>query len=211
MEANFWHERWQTGRTAFHESEGNALLRRHLGALGLSSGARIFVPLAGKTRDIGWLLGQGFRVAANELSDLAVAQLFEDLDARPETTRSGALTRHRAPGLDVFAGDIFALTAETLGAVDAVYDRAALVALPAEMRPRYAAHLAAITGKARQIVITFEYPDGTVDGPPFSVEKTEMHRLYDAAYSLQQLERRPVPGGFKGAEGVHETVWHLVP
>lgn len=211
MEANFWHERWQSGRIGFHESEGNDLLRRHLGALELPPGARVFVPLAGKTRDIGWLLGQGFRVAASELSDLAVAQLFDDLAIRPETTRTGGMTHHAAPGLDVFAGDFFDLTADLLGPVDAVYDRAALVALPADMRPRYAAHLSGMTDTAPQVLISFDYPVGTVDGPPFSVDAAEVHRHYAAAYSVLSLERRPVPGGFKGASEVFETVWHLAP
>lgn len=211
MEANFWHERWKSGRTAFHESDGSDLLRRHLGALHLSPGARVFVPLAGKTRDIAWLLGQGYRVAASELSDLAVSQLFEDLDFRPEVTRIGPLAHHAAPGIDVFAGDFFELTAGLLGTADAVYDRAALVALPEDMRRRYTAHLTEITGTAPQVLISFEYTDPALIGPPFSVEASEIHRHYDTAYSVHQLEHRAAPGGLRGIDAVFETVWHLAP
>ena len=130
MEADFWHERWSDGRIGFHEAEGNALLQAHFPALGLEAGARVFVPLSGKTRDIGWLLAQGFRVVAAELSEIAIRELFEELGLAPEVVETGPLTLWRAPGLDAFVGDVFDLDAGRLGTVYAVLDRAAVLSLP---------------------------------------------------------------------------------
>ena len=96
MEHDFWHERWQNNQTAFHEDDGNALLHKYFGTLELSPGARVFVPLCGKTRDIGWLLDQGLRVAGVELSEIAIRQLFDDLKIVPEVSTEGPLTRYAA-------------------------------------------------------------------------------------------------------------------
>ena len=74
MEASYWHERWGENRIAFHEKQANALLVEHFKRLELDAGARVFVPLCGKTLDIGWLLGRDLRVVGVELSELAVQQ-----------------------------------------------------------------------------------------------------------------------------------------
>ena len=209
MEAEFWHDKWEANQIGFHKDTVNPLLIEHLPSLGLAPGARVFVPLCGKTLDIPWLLEQGYSVAGAELSARAVDQLFAGMGAAPEVTESGDLSRYAAEGVDVFAGDIFDLTAAALGPVDAIYDRAALVALPADMRARYAAHLAEITGRAQQLLITFGYDQSEMDGPPFSVPPEEVARVHGARYVMEPLHRGPVSGGLKGRVEAEETVWRL--
>lgn len=211
MDADFWHARWTANQIGFHEGKPNVHLAAHLARLGLAAGARLFLPLCGKTRDIAWLLSRGLRVAGAELSPLAVAQLFEELGVAPEISAAGPLELHRAPGLDIFVGDIFALSPDRLGPVDAVYDRAALVALPAPMRPLYAAHLAALTARAPQLLVCFTYDQTQAEGPPFSVAAEEVEALYGAAYRLECLDSCPVPGGLRGKVPAEENVWLLEP
>lgn len=209
MDHAFWYERWDRKAINFHQSRGNPLLHAHLDALGLTEGARVFLPLCGKTGDIGWLLSQGFRVAGCELSRIAVSELFDDLKTTPKINDVNGLQHHAAPGIDIFAGDIFALDAATLGPVDAVYDRAALVAMPPEMRPGYTAQLRAQTQNAPQVLITFEYDVPGLSGPPFSVPRDEILSHYQATHTVSNLADVAVPGGLKGLEPVREQVWHL--
>ena len=169
MDEQFWHRRWELNEIGFHEGKANALLVAHLEALSLAHGGRVFLPLCGKTIDIHFLLSRGYRIAGAELSRVAVEQLFAELGVAPEITAVGPMTRYSAPSIDIFIGDIFHLSAEMLGPVDAVYDRAALVALPAPMRDRYAAHLMKITGTAPQLLIAFDYDQSVMAGPPFAV------------------------------------------
>ena len=211
MESNFWHDRWQANEIGFHEGRANELLVRHLPALNLAPGARVFLPLCGKTRDIPWLMAQGFQVVGIELSPIAVGQLFKDLGITPTISGQGAVTRHKAPGVTVFTGDIFALDGETLGPVEAIYDRAALVALPGTMRDSYAAQLHALAPTAPRLVITFEYDQSQADGPPFSIPDAEMDRLFAATYRLEILERQDVAGGLKGLIPANEAAWLLTP
>ncbi|ODT45516.1 MAG: thiopurine S-methyltransferase [Nitrospira sp. SCN 59-13] len=209
MDAQFWHDRWASNEIGFHKSEANPLLVQYLDELSLAKGSRIFLPLCGKTLDIGWLLSRGFRVAGAELSAVAIEQLFVDLNVTPTITKVGTLAHYRAPQLDVFVGDIFHVTPELLGPVDAVYDRAALVALPRDMRVRYVAHLMTLTARAPQLLISFEYDQQAMEGPPFSVSNQEIHQHYGEQYDITVLASLDVPGGLKGRCPATERVYVL--
>lgn len=209
MDHAFWHDKWDSNQIGFHQSGGNSLLVKHFAALGVSPDDRVFVPLCGKTRDIAWLMAQGCRVVGAELSETAVQQLFADMDLVPAVTQVRALTRYAALGVEVFVGDIFAIDADLLGAVDAVFDRAALVALPSEMRARYADHLMQITQIAPQLVVTFDYDQAQMTGPPFAISADEMRARYGHAYQIDLMETQDVVGGFKGTVPATESVWVL--
>lgn len=211
MEHEFWHDKWHRNEIGFHNSEAHPLLVKYLDELKLAEGGRIFLPLCGKTLDIAYLLAQGYRVAGAELSELAIQQLFEQLGVEPRIESFGSLTCYRGDGLDIFVGDIFELDAERLGPVDAVYDRAALVALPDSMRGQYTSHLVSITDVAPQLLIAFEYDQAQLAGPPFCVSAQEVERRYSDAYQLQQLASVNVPGGLKGQCPADEVVWLLQP
>jgi thiopurine S-methyltransferase len=209
MDPSFWHQRWEKNEIAFHESKANPLLVTHFHELSLAKGRRIFVPLCGKTLDISWLLSNGCRVAGAELSQLAIEQLFMDLGVQPEISAVGEVEQWSAKNLDIFVGDIFALSKTMLGPVDAIYDRAALVAFPEEMRNRYAAHLMEITGKAQQLLICYDYDQSMMEGPPFSISNEEVKRHYTGHYDLTLIASTDVPGGLKGRCPAKENVWLL--
>jgi len=216
MEKQFWKEKWQAQELGFHLPFVHPILKRNLAAFNLPAGATVFLPLCGKTLDIGWLLDQGLRVVGVELSELAVSQLFESLGVSPDVSPwgDGRVWRHGA--LTVFQGDFFALTADDLGDVAMVYDRAALVALPAAMRERYAAHLATVTAGAPQLLITFEYDQNRMDGPPFAVPAEEVERLYGGDYALDCLSRKDVIDNQpafreRGLDRFEEIAWRLAP
>ncbi|MEJ8567898.1 thiopurine S-methyltransferase [Elongatibacter sediminis] len=211
MREAFWHECWERGEIGFHEGEPNGLLVRHFDRLNLPEGSRVFLPLCGKTRDLAWLAGRGLRMVGAELSEQAVKQLFEESGLQPEVSPAGALDCYRAGRLEIFVGDLFDLTADQLGPVDAVYDRAALVALPEEMRVRYTAHLVDITGTAPQLLVTFEYDQAQMAGPPFSLVAEEVRGHYAAQFEIERLESREVTGGLKGQVEANETAWLLQP
>lgn len=209
MDPNFWHQRWEKNEIAFHEGKPNALLVQYLHELSLAKGRRIFLPLCGKTRDISWLLSNGYRVAGAELSQLAIEQLFMDLGLQPDISGVGKVQLWSATHIDIFVGDIFALSRERLGPVDAVYDRAALVAMPETMRPHYTAHLTKLTNNAPQLLICYHYDQRVMDGPPFSISDEEVNRYYRGSYDLRLLVSADVAGGLKGKCPAKEQVWLL--
>lgn len=210
MEHSFWHERWESGRIGFHERVPNPLLVTHFPDLSVPENGRVFVPLCGKTHDIAWLLAKGHGVVGAELSQLAIEQLFEDLGVEPAISDLGVLKHYSADSIDIFVGDVFDLTADMLGAVDAVFDRAAFVALPEHMRSAYPPHIADITGNAPQLLITFEYDQSQLNGPPFSIPSAEVVQRYGDRYTISRSVTGDVKGGVKGVIA-RETVWLLKP
>lgn len=202
MDRDFWLGMWERGRIPFHWHVANPLLVEYFPALGLAAGARVFLPLCGKTVDIGWLRARGFRVAGAELSARAVEELFDQMGEAPEVTVEGPLRRFRARDVEIFQGDIFDLTAGRLGPVDATYDRAALIALPPGLRRRYAAHLTEITAGAPQLLLGLTGLPDPDRGPPFQVDGEEIRHLYGAAYRIAALGVSPDPERSGGVDEV---------
>ena len=209
MDAAFWHQKWEANEIGFHEGEANRLLVKYFNALSLAEGRRVFVPLCGKTLDIAWLLSNGFRVAGAELVESAIEQLFSELGIEPEISEVGEVKRYSAKNIDIFVGDIFAVSSEILGSVDAIYDRAALVALPEEIRRQYSGHLMDISDGTPQLLLTFEYDQSVMDGPPFSISNEEVIQHYGDRYELTLMESIAIPGGLKGKCAATENVWLL--
>jgi thiopurine S-methyltransferase len=209
MDSNFWLQRWQSNNIGFHKSEANPALVKYFGELSLPKGSRVFVPLCGRTLDIAWLLSEGYRVTGAELVEMAIEQLFNELGVEPKISRIGEVHLYSAQNIDIFVGNILDVSDKILGLVDAIYDRAALVALPEEMRHRYTAHLMEITGKAPQLLVTYEYDQNLMEGPPFSVSKEEVNQHYSDSYNLSLVVSTDVVGGLKGKCAAKEDVWLL--
>ncbi len=193
MDAKFWHQRWQENRIGFHQEQTTPLLEAHWPSLDLPTGSQVFVPLCGKTRDIDWLAARGHRVLGVELSEIAVQQFFAERELNPAIIRSPIGTHFSAGPVELIQSDIFAITADTLANCSAVFDRAALIALPPQMRMRYAdVPYARLPPTCQGLLITLEYPQPQMDGPPFSVAEAEVHALFDREWNMKLLERRDI-------------------
>jgi len=193
MEQAFWRQHWRDGRIGFHQSKVRPLLQKHWPALALEPGSRVFVPLAGKTLDMAWLAQQGHRILAVELSSLAVQQFFAEHGWTPRTWSSRYGTHYGTLQIEVICGDAFGLDAQVLADCVAVYDRAALVALPPSMRQSYVHELMArLPSGCRGLLVTLEYPQHEMQGPPFSVPQAEVLERYAPHWDVQPLQRRDI-------------------
>jgi thiopurine S-methyltransferase len=193
MNADFWHQRWQDNKIGFHQGQPTPLLQKHWPAVGAPAGSRVFVPLAGKSLDMVWLAAQGHRVLGVELSTLAVEQFFAEhaLQAEVHETRYGR--HYRAGDIELICGDAFALDAAALADCAAVFDRAALIALPPDLRLRYIKALySRLPDGCRGLLITLEYPAHEKAGPPFAVTEAEVHERFAPHWRVELLERREI-------------------
>jgi len=179
MKKEFWLERWHKGEIGFHQEEINAHLKQYWRELQVEQGSTVFVPLCGKSRDMLWLSEQGFNVIGVELSEMAAQAFFAENGSTAVLESNDRFQMWKADGISILCGDFFDLSSSDLENVAAVYDRASLIALPPEMRTRYARHLANILPTGTKIMlITFEYPQSEMQGPPFSVTLGEVESLY---------------------------------
>lgn len=209
MNQNFWHQKWEENDIGFHREKVNPFLEKFFNLLLPHQRGRVFVPLCGKTVDISWLLKNGCSVIGVELSSIAIEQLFNDLKVSPTITKGDSFLHYSAPQLDIYCGNIFDMTKSLIGQVNAVYDRAALVALPYKTRKTYTSHVIKISENASQLLVTYEYNQTLVDGPPFSVDSNEVHEHFLNSYTITLLESRDVPGGMKGKCDSTESAWLL--
>ena len=191
MDPEFWRERWQSGELAFHQRQVNVDLRVLWPRLHFPPTAAVFVPLCGKSSDMVWLRAQGHPVIGVDLSELAIVSFFAEQELSPVRERVGALQCWRAQGYELYVGDFFDLRAPQLAAVGALYDRAALIALPPSMRARYAQHLSAtLPAGCQMLLLTMDYPQEQMAGPPFAVAEPEVRELFAARFSVRLLATR---------------------
>ena len=203
-----WLERWEEGRIGWHEPNGNANLKRHWPDLPESS--RVLVPLCGKSYDLIWLANRRLDVVGVELSRTAIVSFFADHELEYEVDSDGKLQRYRstAQRISIFCGDYFDFESRPF---DALFDRGALIAMPADQRPRYVKHTEALLEQnAYRLIISIEYDQAAASGPPFAVMPDEIISYWD---DMQLLSRHNdidnCPPKFKaaGLTQVVEAAW----
>ncbi|KRA53198.1 thiopurine S-methyltransferase [Pseudoxanthomonas sp. Root65] len=193
MDAGFWLQKWQEGQIGFHRHDVMPLLQKHWPSLQLPEASRVLVPLCGKSLDMHWLAAQGHRVLGVELSPLAVAQFFDEAGLDPVRTTSRYGEHFSAGPIEIILGDAFGLDKTLLADVAGVYDRAALIALPPDLRLRYRDTVyAGLPTGCQGVLITLEYPQAEKAGPPFSVEAPDVDALFAAPWQHTLLERRDI-------------------
>lgn len=216
MFAAYWLERWREGRIGWHHGKPLPLLMKYWPTLEIPPRTKVLVPLCGKSADLLWLAAQECLVLGVELSPLAVEQLFAENQLTPRSRHESDGMHWTAGSLEIINGDIFEVDAGALESCGAFYDRAALIALPAPMRERYVHEVyGKLPGGCRGLLITLSYPPGEMDGPPFAVDDAEVHRLFDAEWHVELLEREDIlatqPGfAEQGVTALHNATYRLV-
>ncbi len=193
IDNEYWLRRWREGQTGWHQADTEEALVRYLGTL---APTRVLVPLCGKSLDLTWLAKQRHEVTGVELSQLACETFFREQGLPFETRPSGAFTRYfsaKLPGASILQGDFFDVSAADIAPLGAIYDRAALIALPPDLRARYAAHLIELSRKASEpgmpLQLVLEGPDKDTGGPPFSISESLLRSLYERDFKIELLER----------------------
>lgn len=190
MEAEFWHQRWALRQIGFHQSSVNCHLTDFWAAIAatVTPEGKVFVPLCGKSLDMLWLRERGHAVLGVELSEIAAREFFVDNGLPVEVEAQPPFVRFGHAGLDILQGDFFSLTPAHLDDCRLFYDRASLIALPPPMREQYATHLTGLLPAGIEgLLVTLEYDQSRMDGPPFSVSTAEVHQLFDSGFAVESL------------------------
>nr|WP_314484380.1 thiopurine S-methyltransferase [uncultured Pseudomonas sp.] len=188
MEPAFWQQRWADNQIGFHQSQVNPYLKAHWPRLKLPANSKVLVPLCGKSLDMAWLAGQGHRVMGVELSRLAVEGYFTEQGLEAQVSQRGAFEVWRHGDVELWCGDFFALSPHEINECTALYDRAALIALPLAMREQYVRALSGLMPTpCRGLVVTLDYDQALVAGPPFSVGDEALRQGF-AGWQIDELE-----------------------
>jgi thiopurine S-methyltransferase len=215
VQPEFWHDRWRAGQLGFHQSTVDRNLRAYWPGLKLAPDCRVFIPLCGKSLDLLWLRARGHAVVGVELSAVALESFCMENGIPARRRLAGDFDVYQAERLELFRGDYFVLTPELLGDVAALYDRAALISWPPDLRESYVTHVAALTRPGTQtLLITLEYNQDQLSGPPFSVSADEVTRLYARHHEIRRLGREEILANeprlrSRGLTGLHEVCYQL--
>lgn len=208
-----WESRWDEGRTAFHRTEVNELVGKYADRVwGDDPLGQVLVPLCGKSVDMAFLAERAGSVVGVEYVEQAVDEFFAEQGLVPRV-ESGKYNRHRAGPYTIYVADFFDITTDLTGTNDAALDRASLVTLDARGRPRYVEHLHSLLSEgARSLLVTFDYDQSQMSGPPFAVSDDEVERLFSPGFELELLECRDVLGPqfrARGLTGMTESAFVL--
>jgi thiopurine S-methyltransferase len=216
VEREFWLDKWRANQIGFHRADFNPLLVKHWPTLGITRGSSVFVPLCGKSLDMRYLESLGHHVYGVELVEDAILQYFEEGGEEPQRKPAFYLVRYDGANTTIYCGDFFDLQTTDIMGIRAVYDRGSLIALPPLGREKYADHLQRIIPEhAHILLLTLEYDQTKIQGPPFSVTEEEVARLYSDRCRhecIAAIETDEIPPHFKeaGIDKVREAVYHLV-
>ena len=184
-----WLDRWQEDRIGFHETSVNRHLQNCFPGLAPAPGSGVFLPLCGKAVDIHWIAGQGFEVIGIELSSIAIEAFFAENSLDFERVETDRFAQYKSANITLLQGDFFDLKPDDLSNCQLVYDRAALIALEPHDRPRYYDHMLTIVpASCDMLLISLEYDQTEMQGPPFSVPSEEIIHRYRDAFSIHTLE-----------------------
>jgi thiopurine S-methyltransferase len=189
MQPKFWLDRWRNNQIGWHQAEHNPLLQTYWPELGVDASVPVFVPLCGKSLDMRWLEHAGHDVIGVEMSQLAAEAYFSDSEEAAVVDALEDFVRYRGRGTAILQGDFFALTSNCFPKQLSVFDRGALVALPLPMRRRYVDHLLRVVPDGtRMLLLTFEYDQNLVAGPPHAVSPDEVADHYSERCEVEQLD-----------------------
>ncbi|MBL8567357.1 MAG: thiopurine S-methyltransferase [Hyphomicrobiaceae bacterium] len=188
MDPKFWLERWENGETGWHRDEVHTELETHWRKLELPEKSRVLVPLCGASPDMAWLAAQGHEVIGVELSRLAVETFLKRHRVYHVAMEELGFRTYHGGRYQLWCGDFFATPADLLASISAVYDRASLVALPPDLRERYARFLADhLVPGTPMLLISLSYDQSEMKGPPFSVPPAEVERLFASSFDIAVL------------------------
>jgi thiopurine S-methyltransferase len=185
MDHEFWTQRWQNNQLGWHLPEVHPSLVNFFPRFNLNPDDKVFVPLCGKSQDMVWLADQGMQVIGNELSSIAIQDFFSALQLEPEWAESGKLIRWQAGPYTLYEGNYFDLMPEHVRDVKFVHDRAALIALPKDGEHGRKAYMKQMrklfSADVQTLLITLDYDQSVMNGPPFSVgyEEVIWHYAFD--------------------------------
>lgn len=189
MKPEYWLERWRDNRIGgFNQQQANARLVQHHRALG--DAVRVLVPLCGKSVDLEWLAVHGFDVVGIELSEMAARGFFEERGFSPARRELGPFIEFSHGNVAILVGDFFAASTDLLGYFDGAYDRAAMIALPPDLRARYVEKLRSLLRPQAKLLLVTLFFDAE-GGPPFSVSNENVRAAYAGA-SVTELSGHDV-------------------
>jgi SAM-dependent methyltransferase len=185
-EKSLWQKRWLKGQTGWDQGGAHPallqLVEHAKREAALPDEARFFSAGCGSAHSEAVLAQWGYKVRAIDLSEEAIA--------------AARAIYGETPGLELMKSDLFEIQDAEVGTYDAIYDRAMLCALPAELRPDYIEAMKKRLKKGGLFCgILFRVVE-LEKGPPFAIDEGEAYRVLSQDFVLcyaAAIPAAPIP------------------
>ena len=122
-----------------------------------------------------------------ELSHIAIEAFFAERALTPNRQRRGRFTRWWHETVEIWCGDLFDLTSSELGDIAAIFDCAALTALPQSSRSSYVRHLSSLLNPDSQILLLTTESGDEPSSEPSLTPDSEVVALYQSRFAIELL------------------------
>ncbi|CAM3601352.1 hypothetical protein [Parendozoicomonas haliclonae] len=184
-----WEEAWEYGFFAWHRPSWNPSLLRFFPLLNHDAGTKVLVPLCGKSRDMEWLLRQGYQVVGLEISGAAIEDFFRERGLEYSKTIRSGVTVWLGDNIEIWEADLFALP-DAMTDATAFYDCGAFIALPPAQHGAYVENLMRLAPQLQSgLVMGLEYDQSLVAGPPWSINPEYVREKWGSWFESAELER----------------------
>ena len=176
--------------TGWHRTGVNKFLEKHLEKLVPRPSSNILVPLCGKSYDMKYLADQGHCVTGLEFTEKAILEFFQEHKLQFSKAETEDFTKFTAisTNIKILKGDFFLATKDVVGEVDAIWDRASLVAINPNEREKYAKTVMSLLSKISVYMIQcIDYNQNEHGGPPFAVDAGVVSGLYGDKFNIEFL------------------------
>lgn len=207
----YWLDRWQNNDVDFCQESPNEFLVKHFSRLNINSSSVCLVPMCGCSIDMLYFLSKGVKVVGIELSEKAVLSFFSQNNIKYEIIEESDYKCYKGNDIEIYVTDIFNLPkiAKNLPDFDIWYDRGAYIALPEDIRARYAKMMLQVCSDNTQILLLVMEHDKKSQTPPYSVTQAELIKNFSPNIEFELIDskqRENIPD-YRKDEGMTEQYY----
>ena len=180
---DFWQKRWDSGTTRWRRPDIHPSLQQFTNKVFFdyfpSGGARILVPLCGKTVDMAHLatkrkVGQVVGIDGVRKAVEAFAQENPDLEVKSMEACPEKVEKWQGNSITLIIGDFFEVDKTDFGEVcDGAWDRGSLVAIKPERREKYVEQIGKLMNKDGRILLSTFVHRNRDKSPSYAAQKTK--------------------------------------
>lgn len=186
-----WIHMWDINELKFHQPTVYPDLVKY--EKYFKTNCRVLLPLCGKSLDLLYLESKGYDVHGSELVEKAAKSFFEENNISYTKSKAEKANIFIYKGKDkkitIYQGDFLSLLASDVGKFDAVWDRAAFVAINISQRQKYAEVLHDIMNpNCKYLLNTFVLSGKDFIGPPHTVTKEDIQTIFGTFCNIEHIE-----------------------
>jgi thiopurine S-methyltransferase len=203
----YWLDRWDCNDIdGFCQESPNESLVKHFSKFKLNANSTCMIPMCGNSIDIMFFVANKVNVVGIELSEKAAILFFKSHQLQYSVIQGDKYKCYQGDNVSIYVADVFDLPSliKDMPLFDIWYDRGAYIALPDNLRYKYAKMMVEVCSDNIQILLLAMTHDRETQTPPFSISQDEINANFMPHIKFKLIDsqlRKPIPN-YRKAEGM---------